>query len=100
MEVVYPESGAVLVPTPMALMNNIPEESVAAAKAFSDWCLTDEAQKLFVAQGYIPVTDTAGPEGAPAASEIAVLPFDLNYYVENSTAIREEYTQRFGGANA
>ena len=47
-EAVYPESGAVLVPTPMALMNNIPEESIPAAQAFVDWCLTDEAQQLFV----------------------------------------------------
>lgn len=99
-EAVYPESGAVLVPTPMALMNNIPEESIPAAQAFVDWCLTDEAQQLFVNQGYIPVTDIKGPEGAPAASEIKTLPFDLDYYVENSTAIREEYTERFGGANA
>ncbi|MEA5004566.1 MAG: ABC transporter substrate-binding protein [Christensenella sp.] len=99
-EAVYPESGAVLVPTPMALMNNIPEDSVAAAQAFVDWCLTDEAQQLLVKQGYIPVADIPGPEGAPSASEIKVMPFDLDYYVENATAIREEYTSRFGGASA
>ena len=97
-EVCYPASGAVLVPTPLCIMNNIPEESVEAAKTFVNWCLTEEAQKMFVAQQYIPVMDIEGPEGAPKASEIKTMAFDLDYFTANSAQVREEYTERFGGA--
>ena len=98
-DICYPESGAVLVPTPIAIMNNIPEESVAGAQAFIDWCLSDEGQEMFVEQQYIPVNpDVEGPEGAPAAADIKVLPFDLEYFVANSAALREEYGQRYGTA--
>ena len=96
-DVCYPASGSVLVPTPLCLMSNIPEESQDAAKAFVDWCFTDEAQKMFVAQQYIPVTDIEGPEGAPRAEDVVTLPFDLEYFVEHSTDIREEFMTRFGG---
>ena len=97
-EVCYPASGAVLVPTPICLMNNIPEESVEAAKTFVNWCLSEEAQKMFVAQQYIPVTDVEGPEGAPKSSEIKTLAFDLDYFVSHSAEVREQYTTQFGGA--
>ena len=96
---VYPESGAVLVPTPLSIMNNIPEESIPAAEAFVEWCYTEEAQELMVAQQYIPVnSNVAGPEDAPALEDIPVLPFDLDYFIENSSSIREEYTNKYGEA--
>lgn len=96
-DVVYPASGAVLIPTPISLMNNIPAEEVPAAQAFLDYMFEVNTQKLFIAQGYIPVVEAAGvPEGAPAAKDIVTMPFDLDYYVANSTSIREEYVKLFG----
>ena len=95
-DICYPESGSVLVPTPIAILNTLPEESVEGAKAFIDWCLSDEGQAMFVEQQYIPVnSEVASPEGAPAAADIATMPFDLNYFVENSAGIRVEYTNRY-----
>ncbi|MBQ1315975.1 MAG: extracellular solute-binding protein [Lachnospiraceae bacterium] len=96
-DLVYPASGAVLVPTPLCIMNNVPEDSLEAAKAFVNWCLSDTAQEMLAAQQYIPVGNVAGPEGAPKASEIRVLPFDLDYFTRESAGIRETYTERFGG---
>lgn len=96
-EVVWPSSGAVLVPTPMALVSTIDAADLDAAKAFIEFMFETDTQKLFVEQGYIPVIEDAGvPEGAPKATEIKTLPFDLGYYVENSTAVREEYVKLFG----
>lgn len=96
-EVVWPESGAVLVPTPIALMSTIDDADKEAAKAFVNFMLEVETQKLFVNQGYIPVVAEAGlPEGAPKASDIKTMPFDLDYFVKNSSAIRQEYTNLFG----
>ena len=97
-DVCYPASGAVLIPTPLCILDNIPDADVDAAKTFVDWCFTEEAQNMFVEQQYIPVTGIEGPEGAPKASEIVTMPFDLSYFTENSAAIREEYTERFGGS--
>ena len=74
------------------------QESVEAAKTFVNWCFTEEAQKMLVSQQYIPVIDIEGPEGAPKAAEIKTLAFDLDYFTANSAQIREEYTEKFGGA--
>lgn len=96
-EVVWPESGAVLVPTPIALMSTIDEADLDAAKAFVNFMFELETQKLFVEQGYIPVVAEAGvPEGAPKASEIKTMAFDLDYFVKNSSDVRAEYTRLFG----
>ena len=96
-DVVWPESGAILVPTPIALMSTVSEESVGAAKAFIDYMYAVDTQKLFVEQGYLPVISEAGvPQGAPQVSEIVTMPFDLDYYSEHSSEIRDKYIQLFG----
>ena len=97
--VCYPASGSILVPTPISLMNNMDEEQMAAAKAFIDWCYTEEGQKLMVSQQYIPVVSgIEGPEGAPKAEEIKTLPFDLDYYIKNKSDILTKFTELYGGA--
>lgn len=96
-EVVWPESGAILIPTPVALMSTIAEENKEAAKAFLDYMFELESQQLFVEQGYIPVVAEAGvPEGAPLVEDIVTMPFDLDYYVTNATEIRNRYVELFG----
>ena len=98
-EVCYPESGAILVPTPITLLNNMDENQMAAAKAFVDWCYTEEAQAMMVGQQYIPVLPgVEGPANCPTAEEIKTMPFDLQFYLDNKTSILEEFTTRFGGA--
>lgn len=99
-DICYPESGACLVPTPFAILNNVDEDQLAGAKAFLDWTLSEEGQAMFVEQNYIPVNPgVAPPEGAPSAKEVKILPFDLDYFVKNSTDIRNEYKSRFSVAN-
>jgi len=96
-EVVWPESGAVMVPTPIAIMSTVKEENKAACQALIDYMLTEDAQKFFVSQGYIPVSETVGvPEGAPQVKDIVVMDFDLNYYLDNSTAVRDKFASIFG----
>ncbi len=96
-ETIWPESGAVLVPTPIALLNTLDDSNREAAEAFVNFTMSLEAQAFFVDQGYIPVRKEAGsPEGAPSLSEIKVLPFDLDFYIENSSNIRTEYEARYG----
>ena len=98
-DVCYPASGSILVPTPICLMNNMDEAQLAAAKAFIDWCYTKEGQELMVSQQYIPVVEgVAGPEGAPKAAEITTLPFDLDYYIAHKSEIITQFTELYGGA--
>jgi iron(III) transport system substrate-binding protein len=96
-EVVWPSSGAVLIPTPVAVVNNLSPEQEAAAKAFVDHMFKAASQELFSKQGYIPVMPGAPlPAGSPGADQIETMPFDLDYYIRESAVIRSAYEQKFG----
>ena len=98
-QTIWPESGAVMVPTPIAILSNVEEENRAACEALLDYMLSEDAQKLFVEQGYLPVDPAVGvPEGAPALEEIKTVNLNLQDFTDNSTAIRERFTQIFGEA--
>lgn len=94
---VYPESGSVLIPTPLCLMSSMPEESVEAAKAFVDYMFEEETQKLFVAQGYVPMISSAA-EGTevPTVEDIKVLPLDVDFMRENTASMLEQFQGIFG----
>ncbi|MDR1863207.1 MAG: extracellular solute-binding protein [Treponema sp.] len=96
-EVVWPSSGAVLIPTPVSIVNNLSPEQEQAAKAFVDHMFKSASQELFSLQGYIPVMPGAPlPAGAPAADTIKTMPFDLDYYLRESANIRSSYEEKFG----
>lgn len=94
---VYPASGSVLIPTPLCLMNTMPEEDVEAAKAFVDYMFELETQKLFVSQGYVPIISEAA-EGSevPTIDDIKVLPMDVDYMRENTSELQTKFTDMFG----
>lgn len=96
-ETVWPESGAVMVPTPIAILSTVKEENRAACDALMDYMLCETAQRLFVDQGYIPVDPSVGvPEGAPKVEDIKTVTLDIRDFTENSAAIRERFTAIFG----
>lgn len=96
-ECIWPESGAVMVPTPIAILSTVKEENKAACDALMDYMLGEEAQKLFVEQGYIPVDPGVGvPESAPQVADIKTVELDIADFTENSAAIRERFTSIFG----
>jgi iron(III) transport system substrate-binding protein len=96
-EVVWPASGAVLIPTPVSIVKNLSPDQEPAAKAFVDHMFKTASQELFTKQGYIPVMPGVTlPVGAPAADQIKTMPFDLDYYVRESANIRKTYEEKFG----
>lgn len=96
-ESVWPETGAVMVPTPVAILSTVAEENRAACEAFLDYLLTEDAQKFFVEQGYIPVDPSVGvPEGAPAVADIKTVKLNLQDFTDNSAALRERFASIFG----
>jgi len=72
---VFPEEGAVLVPSPIAITND--SQNIAGAKAFMDYVLSKEGQELMSAQGIAPVRlDVTPPEGIPTITQMEVMPSD------------------------
>ncbi len=95
-QTVWPASGAVMVPTPVAILEREGDDR-AACQALMDYLLTEDAQRFFVAQGYIPVDPAAGvPQGAPDLQDIRVVDLDLNTFVTQSAEIRERFESIFG----
>lgn len=94
---VYPESGSVLIPTPLCLMDNMSDDDKAAAEAFVNYMFDIETQKLFVQQGYVPmISEAAEGTEVPTIDDIKVLPMDVNYMRENSGSMLEKFTSIFG----
>lgn len=94
---VYPASGSVLIPTPVCLMDTMPEESVDAAKAFVDYMFEVETQKLFVEQGYVPIiSEAAEGSDVPTIEDIDVLPMDVEYMRENTDSMLTQFSEMFG----
>lgn len=95
-ETVWPESGAIMVPTPAAILSTVEKENLDACKAFMDYLLSEAGQKFFVAQGYIPVNATVGvPEGAPSVDEIKTIELDMDYFINHASEARQQFTMMF-----
>jgi len=78
-------------------MSTMPEEDVEAAKAFVDYMFELDTQKLFVSQGYVPIiSEAAEGTDVPTIDDIKVLPMDVEYMRENTSALLEKFTDIFG----
>jgi len=70
---VFPEEGAVLVPSPIAITKD--SQNIAGAKAFVDFILSKEGQELMSAQGIAPVRlDVTPPSGVPTITQMKIMP--------------------------
>ncbi len=95
-EMVWPEEGAVLIPTPIGIYNGTTNPE--ACQAFIDYLYSDRAQALFVAQNYVSINpDAPKPEGytdAPGGIKILVPP--VEFMAENREELRTKYEDLFG----
>jgi iron(III) transport system substrate-binding protein len=117
----YPEEGAMLIPTPIGILANT--DNLAGAQAFLDYLYTEDAQKLFAKQSYIPVLPGVGlPEGMPlsilerlemameATPEadaapsvlpgVTILTPDLEFIRANRDAMRAKFEELFGAPSS
>ncbi len=96
-QTIWPASGAVMIPTPIAMLSTVEEENRAACEALLDYMLSEDAQKLFIQQGYIPVNPNVGvPEGAPDVADIKTVELDIQDFTQNSAAFRERFAEIYG----
>lgn len=95
-DIVFPSEGVSFITEPVAIMKN--SKNPEAAKKFVDFLLSQDGQKLVLEQGNLPLDPALPvPEGFPKRSEIKLIPMDADKAVENDQAVREKFTEIFGG---
>ncbi|MHC5655521.1 ABC transporter substrate-binding protein [Stappia sp. ICDLI1TA098] len=93
---VFPKEGVSFITEPVAIMSTA--KAPQAAKVFVDFLLSREGQELAARQGNLPIDpDVTPPAGFPRLSEIKLLPLDADKAVETDGAVREQFTEIFGG---
>jgi len=94
---VWPEEGAVFIPSPIAILNS--SKNKKAAEVFVNYILSKEGQETLVKMGsFIPVRkDVAPPEGAPALDKIEKLPTDWRKVKEDRQSLKDKWMKIFGG---
>ena len=96
-EMIWPEEGAVLVPTPIGIYVNT--ENPEACKAFLDYMYSDGAQALFVDQNYMSVLpDGPLPKGFAEYPEggIKIVIPPIDFMAEHREELRQKYEDLFG----
>jgi iron(III) transport system substrate-binding protein len=92
---IFPAEGNPAVTEPVAILKTA--QNPAAARAFVDFILSDEGQKLAVAMGYIPARASVGmPSWYPAGAKIKLMPTDIASVVQANNANLRRFSQLFG----
>ena len=92
---IFPTEGNPAVTEPVAIMKTT--ANAAAARAFVDFILSDEGQKLAVSMGYIPAKTSVGmPAWYPAGVKINLMPTDIPKVVQTNTANLKRFSDLFG----
>ncbi len=91
----YPTSGAVVVPSPIGMTAGAANRD--AAEAFVDFVLSDSGQRVLVEIGsFYPVrTDVAPPAGAPPLDTIPQLPVDWEQLVDEVDRLEALWARTF-----
>jgi iron(III) transport system substrate-binding protein len=94
-EFVFPTEGVTMVTEPAAILKTA--QNKAAARAFVDFLLSDEGQKLALSQGYLPANPTVGnPAWLPAGTRINIMPMNIAGMVETNADNLKRFADMFG----
>ncbi|MEA4883266.1 MAG: extracellular solute-binding protein [Clostridia bacterium] len=89
-EIIWPEDGAISIPSPIAIIANT--KNAVGARAFVDFLLSKKGQELMVRDGVVPVrADVAPPPGMPTADKIVAMPIPFEWAAAHTTEIRETF---------
>ncbi|MFN3261445.1 MAG: ABC transporter substrate-binding protein [Pikeienuella sp.] len=95
-EFVFPSEGVSAVTEPVAILSTA--RNPEAAKAFVDFLISEEGQKLAASQGYLPAHPAvAPPAGFPPVSDIKLLGFDPAAALTDDAKNKLRFTEIFGG---
>jgi iron(III) transport system substrate-binding protein len=94
-EFVFPAEGLPAVTEPVAILKTT--QNADAARAFVDFILSDDGQKLAVSMGYIPARQAVGmPAWYPAGVKIHLMPTDTAKVVQSNSANLKRFAELFG----
>jgi len=94
-EFIFPAEGVPAVTEPVAMLKTT--QNPIAARAFIDFILSDEGQKLALSMGYIPAKASVGsPSWLPPGTKINVMPTDISKVVQTNTANLKRFAELFG----
>jgi iron(III) transport system substrate-binding protein len=92
---VFPAEGSPAVSEPVAILKTT--QNPAAARAFVDFILSDDGQKLAASMGYIPAKASVGtPAWLPAGTRINIMPTDIGKVAETNNANLKRFAELFG----
>lgn len=95
-EFVFPPEGAPAVTEPVAIMSSTKNE--ADAKKFIDFILSDDGQKLALAQGYLPAKASVGrPAWLPEGVDVKIMPIETRKVLEQTESDKARFSEMFGG---
>lgn len=90
----YPADGVFVIPSPTSIIKG--SSNPNAAKLFATFMIGEQVQKLFPADGgYAARTDIPAPQGAPALSELKIIPVDYDYIEKESGRIKRKFNEVF-----
>ena len=90
-----PSEGLPAVTEPVAILKTT--QNAVAARAFVDFILSDDGQKLAVAMGYVPANPAAGtPAWMPASMKMRLMPSNIPAIVDSNQANLKRFAQIFG----
>ena len=91
---IVPTDGGFAVPGPIAVLKGSPNPN--AAKAFSEFLISNEVQHIVVADGaYSARTDLPPPEGEIALKELNLLAVDYDALEKDTPAIKKRFNEVF-----
>src|SRR6266545_1169708 len=92
---IFPAEGLPAVTEPVAILKTT--QNAATARAFVDFILSDEGQKLAVSMGYIPAWASVGmPSWYPAGAKINLMPTDIPKVVQANSENLKRFAELFG----
>lgn len=90
--IIWPEEGAISIPSPVAITKTA--KNVEGARLFVDYVLSKDGQQALVKLGIIPVRgDVQPPKGLPAPAEIKTLPVPFEWAAANAAEIRKKFEE-------
>ena len=92
---VYQKEGTVYIPTPIGVISK--SKNPDTAKAFVNFVLSIDGQKVMVDRGYLPLNKNVPlPDGVPSPAKIKILKTDWKYLKENRDMLRKKWGEIMG----
>lgn len=93
-EFVYPEEGSPCVTEPIGILKDT--KNADQAKAFVDFVLSEDGQKLASSIGYTPIKEgVPAPEGLKNISELKTMSYDIRELYQNRETDKQQFSKLF-----